>query len=220
MDIKYVFIVLCVILSLFAVRSIVGFVNARAKARAAGGVKIYVRTPLVVVDTIACAVVLGLSVKQFSESARYRRSAEEYELLKTSAGYADYLKDAIAERDGVNVTDPQKYIENYIDRLNGNAEDELVLGISYVVFALFVVSLSLGAIWFFTDEGVIFMRWKAIEPITAVRMNGHIVINVSVQLKDGSTLLVVKDDPKNLARFGRYIEWENETEDKKEEELQ
>lgn len=217
MDINYAFGVVAVVFVVLELRVIIGFINALSKARAAGGIKLYIRKPLAVIHIVLLAVVAVLCAKQFSQAAERRRSIEEYELLKTSAGYGDYLKDAIAERDGVNITDPQKYIENYIAKLKSNAEDYTFMGVMYAVFALFNAAYLLNTIWFFTDEGVIFALWKSIEPVTAVRDGGHILVNVSVQLKNGSTLLVVKDDPKNLARFGRYIKWEIETEETTEE---
>lgn len=213
MDIKYAFGVVAVIFVVLELRAVIGFVNALSKARAAGGVRLYIRKPLAVIHIVLLAVVAVLCVKQFSQAAECRRSVEDYELLKTSAGYAAYLKDTLAERDGVNITDPQTYIENYIAKLKSNAEDYTFMGVMYAVFALFNAAYLLNTIWFFTDEGVIFALWKSIEPVTAVREDRCIVVNVSVQLKNGSTLLVVKDDPKNLARFGRYIKWEYKTEE-------
>lgn len=219
MNINYAFGVVAVIFVVLELRVIIGFINALLKARAAGGIKLYIRKPLAVIHIVLLAVVAVLCVKQFSQAAERRRSIEQYELLKTSAGYGEYLKDAIAERDGVNITDPQKYIENYIAKLKSNAEDYTFMGVMYAVFALFNAAYLLNTIWFFTDEGVIFALWKSIEPVNAVREDRCIVVKVNAKLKNGSTLLVVKDDPKNLARFGRYIKWEYETEDKTTEEI-
>ncbi len=219
MDINYAFGVVAVIFVVLELRAVIGFVNALSKARAAGGVRLYIRKPLAVIHIVIFVVVVWLSVKQFSQAAEYRRSVEEYELLKTSAGYGEYLKDVIAERDGENITDPQKYIENYIAKLKDYAEDYTFMGVMYAVFALFNAAYLLNTIWFFTDRGLIFALWKSIEPVTAVREDRCIMVRVNAKLKNGSTLLVVKDDPKNLARFGRYIPWENETEDKTTEEI-
>ncbi len=70
--------------------------------------------------------------------------------------------------------------------------------------------MSLSEIWFFTDDGLIIYRWKEFESVTAVRREGVVDIFYKAKLANDKKLLTVKDTPKNLALFGRYIELEDE----------
>ncbi len=195
------------------VRSVISFKKAYTKAKAAGIVKILRRWTFYV-NIILSAVILVSAVKNFSGAADYSKKAADYELLKDSSGFADYLKDTISEREGIEISDPQQYISNYIKRLNNDANTQRIMGVCEIVLAAACLSFCLDSLWLFTVDGLIGSGVKEIEPVVAERKAGKIHIWIKAVLKSGMAnarcALTVNDTPKNLAVFGRYFEQEDE----------
>lgn len=192
-----------------AVMSVISFRNAYSKAKSAGIVKIFKRWGICFNIFFAAAMVVA-SVTHLSDASKELKKAEDYELLKNSAGFADYIKDTVAERDGIEISDPQKYISNYIERLNNSAKVKRAWGILLIFTSVCMLIYILDHLLIFTVDGIIYSRLKEIEPITAERRAGKIYISFKAKLANSSTILTVNATPKNLSVFARYFEDDTE----------
>lgn len=208
MDLTYLLYFLWIFLIALSVVTIVGFFRARAKAKTASGAKAYVH-PVFFIILISGIVMVVAAAMAFGKAARYRQRVQKAERI-IDTGRAESFRQYMEDVKDTEITDPEEYLKRYINLNTQRALDAQSGGVNAVFMALYLFSLSLSEIWFFTDEGLIISKWKEFEPITAARREGEIDIFYKAKLANDKKLLTVKSTPINLSLFGRYIELEDE----------
>lgn len=208
MDTTYIFYFLWIFFIASAVITVAGFVRARAKAKAASGARLFIRTSFFII--IFLGIVMAVTtVIAFGKETLYRQRAQKAERI-INTGRTELFQQYMENDKGKEITDPEKYLKSYIKLNNRRALDARFSGVNALFAAVYLLTLSLSEIWFFTDDGLIIYRWKEFESVTAVRREGVVDIFYKAKLANDKKLLTVKDTPKNLALFGRYIELEDE----------
>lgn len=208
MDLTYLLYFLWIFLIALSVVTIAGFFRARAKAKTASGAKAYVH-PVFFIILISGIVMVVAAAMAFGKAALYRQRAQKAERI-INTGRAESFRQYMEDVKDTEITDPEEYLKRYIKLNTQRALDAQENGVNSLFAAVYLLTLSLSEIWFFTDEGLIISRWKEFEPITAARREGEIDIFYKAKLANNKKLLTVKSTPINLSLFGRYIELEDE----------
>lgn len=178
-------------------------------ARKEGILKIWPRLS-VFIDIIVGAGMLFFAVKGFSAADEYRKSAEEYSLLRNSSGFHEYLKKSVRETKGYELTDVDTYIGNRINELNAAADDSESWAWRGIIVGVFFVVSCINGLWIVTGEGLLGAGCKKPEPLICKYHDGVIDVGFGNIIGDGRKIKTFKGTPKNLAVFGRFIEWEDE----------
>lgn len=208
MDTTYLFYFLWIFFIASAVITVAGFFRARAKAKAASGTRLFIRTSFFIIIFLGIVMTVT-TVIAFGKEALYRQKAQKAERI-INTGRAELFQQYMENDKGKEITDPEGYLKSYIKLNNQRALDARFGGVNALFATVYLLTLSLSEIWFFTDEGLIIYRWKEFESVTAARREGEIDIFYKAKLVNDKKLLTVKNTPKNLALFGRYIEYDNE----------
>lgn len=208
MDTTYLFYFLWTFFIALSVVNVMGFVRARAKAKTASGTRLFVH-PAFFIIIILGIVMMVTAVIAFRNMALYYQRAQKAERI-IDTGRAESFRQYMEDVKDTEITDPEEYLKRYIKLNTQRALDARGGGVGAVLTAVYLLSMSLSEIWFFTDHGLIISRWKEFEPVTAARREGAVDVFYKAKLANDKKLLTVKDTPKNLTLFGKYIELENE----------
>lgn len=212
MNARLVFWIVIQILVLFwSVQNILRLVRALNTARSSGIVKKWFN-PRWVLFPIAALAAFIWSGAGFSQAAKYNKSLKEYELLGESTHFQNYIKEREEARTGVEVKDPKALIEKRKATLRSANMQAVTSGIGRVSLGVYLITAAFGGVWLFTEEGIVFCHRKIpeIHPITAELREGGIDVSLRDALVNEKKLCSFKQTPKNMAAFGRYVEWDNE----------
>lgn len=199
----YVFLALILGMSLINIfRSVRAFVVSR-KARI---VKVMIG-PAVIINSVFCVVFVLIAINRFSAAEGFRNKARTYEQIlgigSSVTGGSDGYQHVSA-----SANEARAKVEQAIKTLNKNADIMDTLAWYSLAISIFDFTAGFGTLWYFTEMGLITSRFKFPEPITAVCKNGRIEIYFKARLANSRKLTSVKATPKNLAVYGRFIEWD------------
>lgn len=212
MNTRVVIWIACEILTLFwGAQNIVRLVRAVKAAKETGLVKAWFNPRWVIFPIAAVAVFvwLGFGISRMTNSIDNLRRYEVYENLDT---FREYVKTNEEKRTGVEVKDVSAVIEKHKTALKNDISAGITANIGRVMFALYLITAGFGGIWLVTDEGLIFCHKKTPEivPVTAELHDGGIDVMLSNGLVNEKKLVSLKQTPKNMAIFGRFVGWDNE----------
>lgn len=196
--ISCVFMAFTLILSL---QNIIHAVRAFVIGRKANILKVWV-TPAVIIQAVLCAFWIVIAVNRFSVAADYRSKAAMYEQIASIDGSDRYQNVAV-------YSDVQNRLLEQVGKLRESADIMTTAAWYMLMLGIFEFTLIFNMIWYFTEDGVVLGKLKFPEPITAEYRNGKIDVYYKAQLANNKKIKSFKATPKNIAVFGRFIEWEN-----------
>ncbi|MDE6726866.1 MAG: hypothetical protein K2J80_02870 [Oscillospiraceae bacterium] len=206
---EFVFNLIFVICGISALTSIVRTVRMFAMAKRARILKVCV-SPHIIITLGLFAGLLTMGIIRLSEANEQLRQAEAYERMLASNPASDGFQHAAIKTNApLSAADVQQITEN-IKILNENYDALMYWVRGSFAFAIFELAYTPGSLLIFTEEGVLQHGLNFPEPIAA-EINGD-KINVSYKtgkLANFKRIGSFKATPKNMAVFGRFIEWED-----------
>lgn len=199
----------CVAVMVFtSVMTLVKAVRARAVAGKARIIKVCVPPAALIVQLISAAVFVFFGVGRMSAAQDYFREADVAEALVNGvdgiigSDYQQVSEKSISEK----AAEIRKQIAKY--RQVGEA-NKTYATILFIIAASDLI-LIVSTVWYITEEGILMPRFKVPEPFYTVLNGSKIELHFMAQFKNGNKVITFKSTPKNLALFGRFMQWEQE----------
>lgn len=215
----YFYLFLLGIFGVIALMNIVRGVRMFATAKRARILKICPTSGIIVMAVLFVGLMI-LGFNRLSAANEQLRKARMYEnvLSAVNPDRFDEYQDATikASPEKSEAVKPLSYTDNIvtikknIDILRQNHDTYLFFAVYAFIFAFFELTSVPSALLIFTEAGLLIHSFKFPEPIVAELNGGMININYkAVQLANFKKIKSFKATPKNMAVFGRFIEWDD-----------
>lgn len=192
----------------YSVYGIYKTVRARVVAGKAGIVKVCVNWITLIAQLAVCAFFAYFGINRMSAARDYLRKADAAEALVNGV-------------EGIVGSDYQQVSEKSISEKADNLRKQIAkyreLGEAYKTYAIVMLICAASelvsgaaAVWYITEEGIMLTNLKMPEPFYTVLNGNKIEVHFMAQFKNGNKVITFKSTPKNLAIFGRFMQWEEE----------
>lgn len=205
------FILFCI------VRNIVRIPLTAARGKKFGILKAYINPRAIIVVAIALGIMSVFICFSAGRAADANGGIAEWEQLKGTEYtdyYTEYYNELLAGGSGVVITDFDKFVDEQTAVLRGRADSYVFAVVWLSLIALMLLTDFIGRIFYFTESGCIGRGMKKPEEIFIKRNGGR--LDVYFELARGvdpekrKPFVSIKSTPDNLAKLGRFIEWEED----------
>ncbi|MDE6731474.1 MAG: hypothetical protein K2J77_01175 [Oscillospiraceae bacterium] len=184
-------------------------VRSRVVAGKAGIIKVCVPPSALAVQLICAGLFAFFGVGRPSAAREYFDAADKAEMLINAVdGVIDDDFQQVSDKSpSESIADIRKKIANC--RQAGEANKTFAA--SLFILAAGNLILILSTVWYITEEGILMPRFKVPEPFCAKQNGNKIELHYLAQFKNATKVISFKATPKNLAVFGRFMVWEQNT---------
>ena len=194
-------------LSFFSVANVVRFVRKFLLSRKVGIIKVVAGISVIITEIMGIALII-VAANRFSVAHNYREKAAEYQQTLDEVDRILSGTDKVQRLSSSSLQENYAEVERAIKELTAAARIANITGWYTLVFGIHELTLGLTSIVLITEAGIVWANIKLPEPFTAVYRNGNIEVDIKANLANKKGVRTFKGTPENLAKFGRFIEWE------------
>lgn len=195
-------------LGFLTIKNLVRFARRLTASKKAGILKVVVGWGIYLSEAIGIGFVI-LAIVRFSTVESYLSNARKYEQILETGDAVISGSDKIQHLSS-SPTQSRAKIEAAIEELREYAALNLIWACNFTLWGVSEIVMGITSIIFITGEGIVTGNMKVPEPITAVFRDGDIEVDLKADLanKSRKSTMIFKGTPQNLAKFGRFIEWD------------
>ena len=204
-DILFIFAL--AFLSFFSVTNVVRFVRKFISGKKVGIIKVVAGWGVVITELMGIALII-VAVNRFSTAHSYREKAAEYRQTLDEVDRILSGADKVQRLSSSSLQENYAEVERAINELTSAARIANITGWYTLAFGIHELTLGLTSIVLITEAGIVWANIKLPEPFTAVYRDGNIEVDIKADFANKKGVRTFKGTPENLAKFGRFIEWE------------
>lgn len=208
-DFWYVFMLVCgIFLTASSVFGIYKAIRTRVVAGKAGIAKVCVTWYTLIIHLAVCALFTYFGINRMSEAQKYFSLADKAERVidRLDNIVGDTFQQVSEKTPSESSADIRERIAKYRKIGDANKTYATIL----LIIAVSDLVSAASAIWYITDEGIMLSSFKVPEPFNAALNGDKIEVNFAAKLRNIDKCITFKATPKNLAAFGKFINWEQE----------
>lgn len=205
------FIITMSFLGVLSVRNVVRFMRKYFKSKKIGIIKVVAGWGVFIMEAVGAGLII-FAVNRFSLAHNYRAKAEEYRQVLDKVDSILSGADKVQRLSSSSLQENYAEIEEAIEDLTVSARLLNMFGWYLLMIGISELASGIASIVLITEEGIVWTNIELPEPFTAVYRNGNIEVDIKANFANKKSVRTFKGTPQNLAKFGRFIEWETPAE--------
>ena len=197
------------------IMGIVRIINTFIRGKRAGIIKVCIKPVAVIISSVPVCVMAILIGIEFSTASEARKDISEWEQLKGteySEYYTEYYNDFLYRHSGTEITDFDKFVGEQIGILQSRADHYTYGGVMLLLLMLLMLTSVFDKIFYLTESGIFTRLLKQPEEFFIKRREDMLDVYFKAPSDRTKPLISFKSTPGNLAKLGRFIEWEEVSE--------
>ena len=196
-----------VFLGFLSVRSLVRFLRKFVKSKKVGIIKVVAGWGLIITEAVGIGLII-FAANRFSVAHKYREKAEEYQQILDKVDGILSGADKIQHLSSSSLQENYAEVEKAIEDLTVSARLLNIFGWYLLMVGISEITSGIASIVLITEEGIVWTNVELPEPFTAVYRDGKIEVDIKANFANKKGVRTFKGTPENLAKFGRFIEWD------------
>ena len=201
------FILFLAFVGYLSVRNIVRFVRKYSKGKKVGIIKVVAGWSVVITE-VTGIVLIVVAVNRLSVAHNYRARAAEYQQTLDEVDRILSGADKVQRLSSSSLQENYAEVERAIKQLTTAARIAGISGWYALVFGIHELTWGIASIVLITEEGIVWTNVELPEPFTVVYRDGNIEVDIKANLANKKSVRKFKGTPENMAKFGRFIEWD------------
>lgn len=192
----FLFVLSLAVLGVVSVKNIVRFIRKFNKGKKVGIIKVVAGLSTIIMEALGVGLII-FAANRLSAAHGYRVKAGEYQqILDKVQNLSSSLPESRAK------------VEKAIEDLTESASLLNIVGWYLLMLGISEITSGIASIILITEEGIVWSNLKVPEPFTATYQNGKINVTIKADLANEKKVWTFMGTPENLAKFGRFIEWD------------
>lgn len=213
-SIVFIVWIFCWLFSIFSIaKAIFKAVRTYLKSKKLGIIKACIQRAAVVVTVVSVSAFVLVMCVFWGEASQARNSAAQWEGIKGSENseyYTEYYNDMLSGHRGTEITDFDKFADGQVIIYQNQAERYASLGMITALLAALMIAGFFEKIFYLTESGLLSAIMN--EPEEFVVRTGNRKLGIYFKNGPNNTRYLVefRETPDDLAKLGRFIEWNEE----------
>lgn len=199
----------------FIIKGIVDLIRTFVRAKSSGIIKACIKPLALIIPAASTCLMTAVIIWNFSYASKARETMAEWQQLKGTENveyYTEYYNDILSRRGGTEITDFDKFVDEQIGICQGDVDRYTYVGIFLAGFTLMMLTTVLDRIFYLTGDGIYTRILKKPEEFYVKRRDGKLDVYFKLPQTDPKPLISFRSTPDNLAKLGRFIEWDEKAE--------
>lgn len=197
----------------FIVKGFVDVIRTYIRGRRAGIIRVCIKPSAWIVSSVVLCIMAILAGFSFNSASDAQKSVSDWEKMRGAEYteyYEEYYNEMLSRYSGTGITDFDKFVDEQIFVYQSRSDQYISAGITVLLLALVLLTMVLDKIFYLTESGIIVRILKQPEEFFVKRRENMLDVYFKAPSDRTKPLISFKSTPDNLAKLGRFIEWEEE----------
>ncbi len=208
--------VFCWIFLMFSiVKAVVKTIRTFIASRRMGIIKACIQRVGAAVSIVSTCMMVILLCYFCGKVSEARNNASVWEQVKVSEypeQYMDYLSSILSSSTGTEIIDFDKFADEQISIYQNQVYNYTHICMVVLITAILMFTTFFEKIFYLTESGLLSVVLKEPEEFVVRSGNGKLGVYFRTGPNSSRYLVEFRETPDNLAKLGRFIEWEEEAE--------